>query len=66
MSFLLVTLPISLGIAAIMLLLVIQAAREGQFDDLEGPSARHMADDDATPELPDAPASEDGGASPLG
>ena len=51
MSFLAVTLPISLGIAAVMLFLVLRAAREGQFEDWEGPAARHLFDDDRTPEV---------------
>ena len=50
MSFLAVTLPVSLLIAGLMLALVLRAAREGQFDDWEGPAWRHLYDDDATPE----------------
>jgi cbb3-type cytochrome oxidase maturation protein len=51
MSFLAVTIPVSMFLAVCMLVLVIRAAREGQFDDWEGPAARHQADDDCTPEL---------------
>lgn len=51
MSFLVVTIPVSLAIAAALLWLVVRAAREGQFDDWEGPAARHLFDDDHTPEL---------------
>lgn len=51
MSFLAVTIPISLVIAAALLFLVLRAAREGQFEDWEGPAARHLFDDDETPEL---------------
>jgi len=49
-SFLTVTIPASLLIAAIMLVLVVRAVRAGEFDDWEGPAARHLYDDDATPE----------------
>jgi cbb3-type cytochrome oxidase maturation protein len=51
LSFLAVTLPVSLAIAAVMLWLVVRAVREGQFEDWEGPAARHLFDDDETPEL---------------
>ena len=50
MSFLAVTLPISLLLAALLLALVIRAAREGQFEDWEGPAFRHLYDDDRNPE----------------
>lgn len=51
MSFLAVTIPVSLAIAAALLWLVLRAVREGQFEDWEGPAARHLFDDDRTPEL---------------
>ena len=51
MSFLVVTIPVSLAIAAALLWLVVRAAREGQFEDWEGPAARHLFDDDRTPEV---------------
>ena len=51
MSFLAVTLPVSLAIAGVLLWLVLRAVREGQFEDWEGPAARHLFDDDETPEL---------------
>jgi cbb3-type cytochrome oxidase maturation protein len=50
-SFLALTLPVSLAIAGILLFLVIRAVREGQFEDWEGPAARHLFDDDRTPEV---------------
>lgn len=53
MSFLAITLPISLLLAAMLLALVIRAAKEGQFEDWEGPSFRHLYDDDRVPETED-------------
>lgn len=51
MSFLWITIPVSLLIAGTLLGLVIRAVLRGDFDDWEGPSARHMLDDDAAPEV---------------
>lgn len=51
MSSLIVTLPATLLLAGALLALVVRAARRGEFDDWEGPSARALLDDDATPEL---------------
>ncbi|MDJ0789047.1 MAG: cbb3-type cytochrome oxidase assembly protein CcoS [Myxococcota bacterium] len=51
MNFLSVTLPISIGVAAILVGIVIWALRDGAFDDWEGPAARHHFDDDETPEI---------------
>ena len=51
MSFLAVTLPASILLAALLLALVLRAAREGQFDDWEGPAFRHLYDEDDCPEL---------------
>lgn len=53
MSFLVVTIPVSLLVAAVMLVLVIRAVQNGGFDDWEGPSARLLHDADSVPELPD-------------
>jgi cbb3-type cytochrome oxidase maturation protein len=50
MNFLAVTLPISLLLAGILLWLVVRAAREGQWDDWEGPAWRHHFDEDGVPE----------------
>ena len=50
MSFLAVTLPASLLLAAALLWLVVRAAREGQWDDWEGPAWRHHFDEDEVPE----------------
>lgn len=50
MSFLAVTLPVSLLLAGLLLALVLRAAREGQFEDWEGPAFRHLYDDDHCPE----------------
>lgn len=50
MSFLAITLPLSLLLAATLVGLSIRAARRGGFDDWEGPAWRHHFDDDADPE----------------
>lgn len=50
MSFLAVTIPVSLLLGAILLGLVIWEVRRGAFDDWDGPSERLVADDDAIPE----------------
>jgi cbb3-type cytochrome oxidase maturation protein len=50
MSFLWITIPVSLLIAASLLALVLRAVARGDFDDWEGPSARHSLDDDRAPE----------------
>ena len=55
MSFLAVTLPASLLLAAALLWLVVRAAREGQWDDWEGPAWRHLFDDDRVPEAEPPP-----------
>jgi cbb3-type cytochrome oxidase maturation protein len=49
-SFLLITIPLTLLLSGALLWLVIRAAREGQFEDWEGPAARMLHDDDRTPE----------------
>lgn len=50
MSFLAVTIPVSLLLGATLLCLVIWRVRAGDYDDWEGPAARMVHDDDATPE----------------
>jgi cbb3-type cytochrome oxidase maturation protein len=50
MSFLAVTIPVSLLLGAILLGLVISRARDGDYEDWEGPAARMSYDDDSTPE----------------
>jgi cbb3-type cytochrome oxidase maturation protein len=56
-SFLFVTIPVSLLVAVALLALVVHAVRTGVFDDWEGPSARLHYDTDAIPELPEGEAS---------
>ena len=58
MSFLWVTVPVSLLLSATLLALVLRAVRRGEFDDWEGPAQRMLHDDDAAPELerPEGPA----------
>ena len=51
MSSLVVTIPATLFLAGVLLALVVRAARRGEYDDWEGPAARALLDDDATPEL---------------
>ena len=50
MSFLAITIPVSLFIGALLLWLVIREVRSGGFDDLEGPDHRMVFDDDRIPE----------------
>jgi cbb3-type cytochrome oxidase maturation protein len=54
-SFLSITIPASLLLAAVLLWLVVRAVREGAFDDWEGPAARHWLDRDDCPEREDDP-----------
>jgi cbb3-type cytochrome oxidase maturation protein len=49
-SFLAITLPLSLLLAATLVGLVVHAIRRGGFDDWEGPAWRHHFDDDHAPE----------------
>ena len=51
MSFLWITIPVSLLVAGTLLALVLRAAGRGDFDDWEGPAARHFLDDDHAPEV---------------
>ncbi len=53
MSFLLITIPATLALSAVLLAMVIRGVRRGDFDDLEGPAVRHACDDDRCPERPD-------------
>ena len=51
MSFLLVTIPVSLILAGTLVALVIHAVRTGAMDDWDGPALRMIDDDDRDPEL---------------
>jgi cbb3-type cytochrome oxidase maturation protein len=53
MSFLAVTIPVSLLIAGVLLGLVIWRVRDGDYEDWEGPAERMLFDDDSTPERED-------------
>jgi len=64
MSFLALTLPASILLAAVLLGLVLRAARDGHFDDWEGPAFRHRYDDDRCPERDATDDRSDGGADP--
>jgi cbb3-type cytochrome oxidase maturation protein len=44
------TIPATLVLAVILLVLVLRAVRRGEYDDWEGPAARHYLDADACPE----------------
>jgi len=46
-----ITLPATLLLAITLLVLVVRAARRGEYDDWEGPAARMIFDDDSSPEL---------------
>jgi cbb3-type cytochrome oxidase maturation protein len=50
MSILGITIPATLLLAGGLLWLVLRAVRRGEFDDWEGPAARHFLDDDTRPE----------------
>ena len=50
MNSLALTIPATLVLAAILLALVLRAVRRGDFDDWEGPAARHHLDADDCPE----------------
>lgn len=50
MSSLALTIPVTLLLAAVLLGLVVRAVRRGEFDDWEGPAARHYLDADGCPE----------------
>jgi cbb3-type cytochrome oxidase maturation protein len=49
-SSLIVTIPVTLLLGAVLLVLVYRAARRGDFDDWEGPAQRMIFDEDRTPE----------------
>jgi len=51
MSFLWITIPVSLLLAGSLLALVLRAVQRGDFDDWEGPAARHFLDEDEDPEV---------------
>ncbi len=66
-SSLALTIPVTLLLAALLLGLVIRAVRRGEFDDWEGPAARHYLDADGCPEREaerdlDEPPTQDGAA----
>jgi cbb3-type cytochrome oxidase maturation protein len=50
MSFLWITIPATLILAASLLAWVLLEVRSGGFDDLEAPAERAASDDDSTPE----------------
>ncbi len=50
MSFLALTIPATLLLAAALLVFVLRAVRDGAFDDLDAPARRHHLDDDSDPE----------------
>lgn len=50
MSFLAITIPATLLLAFVMLVLVLRSVQRGDLDDLEGPAQRMLLDDDRDPE----------------
>lgn len=46
MNYLYISIPVSLLLGIIILLLYLWAAKKGQFDDIEGPKYRMLDDDD--------------------
>jgi len=51
MGSLLVTIPVTLLLGAVLLVLVVRAARRGDYDDWEGPAHRMLFDEDSVPEV---------------
>jgi len=49
MEALYVLLPVSIGLAVIIAIVLVLAVRSGQFEDLEGPAYRLLEDDDKQP-----------------
>ena len=47
------TIPFTFLLAAVLLWLVLRAVLRGDFDDWEGPAARHFLDEDGCPERDD-------------
>jgi cbb3-type cytochrome oxidase maturation protein len=60
------TIPFTFLLAAVLLWLVLRAVLRGDFDDWEGPAARHFLDEDGCPERDDERSDSDGRASPVG
>ena len=56
MSFLWITIPATLTLAASLLAWVVYEAKSGGLDDLDAPAERAALDDDSVPERPDPPA----------
>lgn len=56
MSFLWITIPATLTLAASLLAWVVYEARSGGLDDLDAPAERAALDDDSIPERADPPA----------
>ena len=54
MSFLWITIPATLVLAASLLGWVLHEARNGGLDDLDAPAERAALDDDSVPEQPDS------------
>lgn len=52
MSFLWITIPVTLLLAFVLLGLVLRSVLRGDLDDVEGPAARAVYDDDDWPEKP--------------
>lgn len=50
MSFLGITIPATLLLATVLLVLVLRSVRRGELDDIEGPAQRVCLDDDRIPE----------------
>lgn len=59
-SSLALTIPATLLLAVALLVLVVRAVLRGEYDDWEGPAARHLLDEDACPEREDVRDEEPG------
>lgn len=51
MGSLLVTIPVTLLLGAVLLALVVRAVHRGDYDDWEGPAHRMLYDEDSVPEI---------------
>ncbi|MFP5418522.1 MAG: cbb3-type cytochrome oxidase assembly protein CcoS [Gammaproteobacteria bacterium] len=59
MTILLLLVPLSLALVGLIAWFIVWAARNGQFDDLEGPAHSIVLDDDLPPPAPSRPRSDE-------
>jgi cbb3-type cytochrome oxidase maturation protein len=66
MEVLVLLIPVSVLLVLLIGALFWWSVRSGQFDDLDGPAHRILADDDTSDAIPGAPAAPDGLVGPTG